>query len=362
MMSRTVFFGDGAHYIDASDEMARDEATGTGVSSGESLVAGPDDGALEFDIHIPEILLTQRKLIYHEDSVSIVLIVRINCSSFCDLTGNMIHLVSGTGDEWDVEIVGFNGVENETKEFRVTAGTKAGTYTWTAFYQDTSADGTQHAKVAHTYAFTYAPHSVGLAVWGIPFPATIDSVVSFKVGAKCNNNCSLADQKVHLVNSQGELLASSALSSEYWEGATGTTGLFWTNLGLQVPPEIGTYEYRVLLSASENHLAAEKPISLYATGKPEASLTIIVLDESTGRPLENATVSAHPYASKTDAKGRATLSLLKTQEEIRVTARDYEAQQLRLIVSGDAEFTVKLKYRPGERGDERNFLKRPAEV
>ncbi|MDR3053351.1 MAG: carboxypeptidase-like regulatory domain-containing protein, partial [Coriobacteriales bacterium] len=126
------------------------------------------------------------------------------------------------------------------------------------------------------------------------------------------------------------------------------------------PLEVGSHEYRVFLAASENHLAAEKPLVLYAAGAPTASLALTVLDESTGRPLEGATVFAFPHVGTTDASGQATLSLSEAQGELRIAAKDHEAQHLQLVVSGNAELTVRLKYQPRERDDDGSLSKRPA--
>ncbi|MDR3052383.1 MAG: hypothetical protein LBU48_00785, partial [Coriobacteriales bacterium] len=237
----TAFVRDDADNTDVLDEgaagaTAPHTTTGDTTPRAETLAADAGDAAPEPDLHIPEILLAQRKLTYHADSVSIVLVVRINCPSFCDLSQASVQLQSSTGDAWEIPITRFNGVENETDEFTVTTGCTAGIYTWTAFFHDRPANGPAHAKVAHTYAFTYAPHSVSLAVWGIPFPATAGSTVPLFAGAKCNNGCSLAGQEVRLLDGDGELLASGTLGNNHWEGSTGTTDLLWTELELEIPP------------------------------------------------------------------------------------------------------------------------------
>lgn len=300
--------------------------------------------------HTPEILLCQRKLTQQDDRMCLTLLVRVFCPHFCDLTGSKVRIQNSLGDEWEVELSAFNGVENDSAEFNVMTDAVPDVYWWSASYAENEGDkkGIKHVEVSHTLSFDYRPHTISLAVWGMPFPAIAGERVNVKVGARCNNDCTLEGLPIRIQNEQNEVVASSVLGSDFWPSSK---GLYWTDLNFEVPNEAKSYTYTALIDASEKHETAETKLSFLASPMPQHKLEVVVIDRNTKKAIPSATVSLHPYVVRSDDAGKAIIMAAETEGELRVQADNYEEEIRYMMVDKDFETTIALEEKPENLGD-----------
>ncbi|MDR0347158.1 MAG: carboxypeptidase-like regulatory domain-containing protein [Coriobacteriales bacterium] len=299
-------------------------------------------------IHTPEIVLSRRSFTQLDDCASVVLIVRVWCPQFCDLTGTTVLIQDSAGEEWEVELTAFNGVENETDEFTVKTGSAAGSYSWTATYLDAAEGKASHAEVSSSLAVDYYPHALSLAVWDVTSPVASGEIVTAKAGAKCNNDCPLTETILNLYDAQGEHLASAALGSEPWAKSR---ALYWTEFAFQAPTETGIYTYRVRNDNVENHRPAQIEFSFLVAPKPDCTLSVTLSDKESKEPIPSATVSFHPYRARTDEEGHALLQALTGQGKLSVSAVGYQHQQIDLVVTGDTTLSLMLEPKPAYEED-----------
>jgi hypothetical protein len=257
-------------------------------------------------------------------------------------------LQSSEGDEWEVELSAFNGVENETCEFLVKTGTAPGSYSWVARYSNAAEGGPSHAEVSSSLSFDFRPHALSLAVWDLPSPVISGETIFVKVGAKCGNDCPLEGYPLRLCDEKGVSLASVTLGSEPWEGSQ---ALYWAPASFKAPKETGTYTYHVHTDASKDHGAARGEFSFYVAQKPGCTVSIVVKDKESEAFLPLATVALHPYSACTDEAGYASVPAVVGQAKLTVKAADYESRQLDLVVTGDTSLVVMLTAKPKYEGD-----------
>jgi hypothetical protein len=299
-------------------------------------------------IHTPELVLGRRGFTQLEDCASLALIARVCCPQFCDLTGTTVLLQSSTGEEWEVELVAFNGVENETEEFTVRTGTSPGVYSWTATYLDATEGKPSHAETTSSVEVDYRPHAPSLAVWDIPTPVREGEKITLKVGAKCNNDCLLAGTVLSVRDEQDRPVVDVALGAEPW---TGSKALYWAEAAFEAPTEMGVHTYRVYSDSQGDHGAAQTSFSFFVVQKPSYTLSITLRDKETEAPIPSAYASLHPYTAITDETGLASIPAVAGEGKLNMGADGYESRQLDIAVTGDVALTLALTAKPVYEGD-----------
>ena len=308
-----------------------------------------DDGSVAVETHAPELVLSRRRLVRRSGGVDLILIARVSCLDFCDLRGTKVLMRDALGGEWEEEIVAFNGAENETRELRVAAGPEAGTYSWTATYCDAGGEGRpDHSEVASTVSFEYRPHTVSLATWGLPSPATAGQTISVQVGAKCADGCCLSGAGFRICDDSGREVAAGVLDEVPREG---TDGLYGADASFTAPDEPGVHRYTVALDAFGGHDEARSTCTFLVIEEPSCRIDVTVTDEDTGHPIASARVLLHPFVEMTGSDGRAVLPADIGKGVLRVVAEDYEDELLSLAVAGDTELHVALRRKPEDVGD-----------
>lgn len=301
------------------------------------------------ETHTPELLLSRRRLIRRSGGVGLVLIARVSCLNFCDLRGTKVLMRSSSGEEWEEEIVAFNGAENETREIIVAAGPEAGAYTWTATYSNVGDEGRPaHCEVESAVSFEYRPHAVSLATWGIPLPSLAGQAAAVRVGAKCADGCCLAGARFRIYDDARREVAVGALGEAPREG---TDGLYWAQVPFVAPDELGVHRCTVRLAASGDHSEAQASFTLLVVEEPPHRIKVAVTNADTGGPIASAKVSLHPFVETTDSDGCAVLPAGVSKGNLRVVAEDYEEERLSLMAAGDMDLHVALKRKPEDVGD-----------
>jgi hypothetical protein len=247
------------------------------------------------------------------------------------------------GEEWEVELSAFNGVENETEEFTVKTGTSPGTYSWTATYLDATEGKPSHAETTSSVEVDYRPHALSLAVWDIPTPVGEGEAITLKVGAKCNNDCLLAGTVLSVRDGQDGPLTDVTLGTEPWAGSK---ALYWAEATFEAPTKTGAHTYHVRSDSQGDHAASQTSFSFFVVQKPSCTLSITLKDQATAAPIPSAYASLHPYTAITDENGLASVPAVPGEGKLNMGAEGYELRQLDIVVTGDAALTLTLTAKP----------------
>ncbi|MDR2493266.1 MAG: carboxypeptidase-like regulatory domain-containing protein [Coriobacteriales bacterium] len=294
-------------------------------------------------LHCPEILLSRRRVEETDEGARLVLIVRVSCPHFCNLTGTTVLVTDNEGGELELPLASFNGVENETDEFIVATGSRGGTYSWTASYLDAGEGRPSHDLVTSTLSFDYRPHATSLAVWGYPAHACAGDSVTLMVGATCSKGCVLEGRRVSVLDEGGRECAEAALGSRPWEG---TQALYWGTATFTLGAPRGLQRFDARLGDDAEHGAAACGFSLFVAPQPDCILTIAVCGQGDGAPVVGATVSVHPRVATTDTEGTVVLAACAGSARLDAYAEGYERYHADLLVTGDSTLTVSLVPKP----------------
>jgi hypothetical protein len=248
----------------------------------------------------------------------------------------------------ELELVAFNGVENETAEFTVAVGPEPGTYSWSATYRDAREGQPSHSKVTSVLGFDYRPHLVSLAAWNIASFVDAGETISVCVGAKCNKGCSLAGSVLNILDAFGETVSEVVLCDTPLQG---TAALYWATATFTVPNQPGIYTYRVQSVANGEHAAAQSSLSVVVAAQPDCQLEVSIIDERSQASIPGAMVYLHPRIVSADANGLARVPAVSGQARIDVRAEGYYPSQNTLIITGDAALTLKITPKPQYEGD-----------
>ncbi|MCL1846358.1 MAG: hypothetical protein FWF91_00115 [Coriobacteriia bacterium] len=189
-----------------------------------------------------------------DDGVELTCTAHVRCHKSCRMTDMPVFIICNeTGVETMVELTNYGGIGNSSEEFLLKTGKKPGTYTWNAYFAHVGPKGS-HGEIETTFTYDYYPHALGLNIWGIPTLYVDSGQVSFKVGAECVNFCSLVGGKLTVLDSEGASVADAELGEGLWPGSD---ALYWAEMTIPVPTEIGTYKYTVQLDGLSEELVIE---------------------------------------------------------------------------------------------------------
>jgi hypothetical protein len=278
---------------------------------------------------------------------NLALIVKVACSSRCDLKGGQIRVVSEDGAVVSTAELSSSGVEGSaTTEFVVKAPAAPGPYNWTALFPAQEHHGILHAESSASFSFLVKPHATNMAVWDVPSPVVLESKFKIKIGVKCTAECSLAGREVQVYDQQGACVATGALGDERWSE---TSGLFWTEVDLTAPGTEGVFEWEARFLKPELEWAHEGSayrFTFRTAKQPEHVVTVTVSAQETQAPIPQADVILHPYRGRTDSHGVAQLQAPKGEYDLYVTAYGRRMYHSTVRVSDDVSVQAELEIEP----------------
>jgi hypothetical protein len=260
----------------------------------------------------------------------IVLKVRVSCPHGCDLSGRLVRVMAGEDSV----------AECVHEEFAVPVPVTLGNVSWTLRFPHQELAGVVHERASLPITLETKPLASSLAIWDIPSPVVTGARFSVKVGAKSSGGRPLKAAKVEVLDAGGASIGTGQLGEATWEG---TTGLFWTEVELEAPPQEGVFSWSARFPAQETGLAhgeARASFSFAAVRPPDHRLTIRLVEMETEKPIENAHIRLGPFRSQTDACGVAELLMPKGTYEIRVWHAGYEAPPTRVDVFDDVNLRI----------------------
>jgi hypothetical protein len=288
----------------------------------------------EATVHETVISMDPSAFADHDVGSDIVMKVNASCPSLCNLQGCRVKITDDTGAILkEVTLTSFMEGSNETDTFAVKAPTEPGEYTWRAGFAAQKKEGITHGESSVPFSFIARPHATGMAVWDVPSPVIYGTDFTVKVGVSCSSACRLL----------GDLPWSA------------THALYWVEAALKAPETGDCCQWTVKFPRPVLELAHRGTAHAFAFGMaapPEHEVTVEVIDQTTGKPVERADVTLHssgtPYGNQTDPAGMARLNVPRGGYRLYVYKRFYEDFQTATEVSGD--LTVKVELLPAPDG------------
>jgi hypothetical protein len=305
----------------------------------------------EAKAHEPTISMGESAFAEHDVGSDIALKAGVSCPSLCNLQGGRIRISDDMGAILkEAPLTSFDGAVNETDEFVVKAPTEPGKYTWTAVFTAQEKDGIAHGESSAPFSFIARPHATGMAVWDVPSPVMHNADFNLKIGVSCSSGCRLAGQQVEIHDHRGTKVAECILGDLPWSA---TRALYWVEAALKAPGAGECCQWTVKFPRPGLELAHEGTAHAFAFGMaahPECEVTVEVIDQGSGKPIEKADVTLHssgtPYGKPTDNAGIARLNVPKGGYQLYVYKCFYEDFQTVADVSGDLTVTVELMPAP----------------
>ncbi|MCL2632355.1 MAG: hypothetical protein FWD45_04650 [Coriobacteriia bacterium] len=273
---------------------------------------------------------------------SIVLKIRVSCSSGCDLRSKTVEILAQDAVVAEVELSSFGETGNETDEFIVPAPTHLGEHRWIVVFPAQEQEGVIHQESSALFSFITKPHATSMAVWDVPSPIALGTYFKCKVGVKCLSECDLAGKTVVLRNDKGHEAVESLLGTTPWtpEGA-----LYWTEVELKAPDVEGSYVWEAAFCASDMeipHEDASYSFRFRTVAMPDHMLTVEVVAQDSKKPIKGADVTLPPFIGRTDEHGIARFEVHKGDYELSVSKYEYEIFETTLKVDDDISFKAEL--------------------
>jgi hypothetical protein len=278
-------------------------------------------------------------------STSFELTVKLGCPAGCDLAG-LPFLIQGP----DGAMAAIDPCE-VARRVPLTAPPVAGEYIWRICVAAHEIGGVGHAGGELAVSIIARPHETSLAVWAIPSPVVTDRRFTIKAGAKCAASCALAGHTVEVRDERGAVLASGQLGAAPWPG---TTALYWTELELMAPTEVGLFSWAVAFDPAGpavEHDGAAASFSITIANPPEHRLVVKVFERETAAPIAGAQLRLGAYRAETGPCGVAEISMPKGVFELNVWKVGYEAPGIPVTIDGDIVVEVAVAPLPEEDPD-----------
>ncbi len=196
-----------------------------------------------------------------------------------------------------------------------------------------------------------------MAVWDLPTPVVIGERFSAKVGIRCSAECRLTGKLVEVRNEAGISVGEGGLGDAPWPG---TRALYWAEVFLEAPPREGSFTWSVGPAAPEwgsSHRPSSAVVSVCTVGPPEHTVTVEVVRDDTGDPIDEVEVRMGIYRASTDDRGMARFELPSGEFDLIAWKPGLATDPASVEVIGDLEVRVEARYVPDtDPDDERIWM------
>jgi hypothetical protein len=191
-----------------------------------------------------------------------------------------------------------------------------------------------------------ASHSASLAVWDVTSPMTADRGATLNVGASCPAGCDLTGAEIEIRSETGSRLGGGQLRPDRWPG---TRSLYWTALDVLVPPVDGTHTWSLHLAApasEQPHESASCEVHVVVAKPPEHTVTLEVVEQATGLPVEAVEVRLGIFRAATDGAGTARLEVPGGTYDVAAWKIGYELLSRSEDVRADRNVRLEIRAEP----------------
>jgi hypothetical protein len=194
-------------------------------------------------------------------------------------------------------------------------------------------------------------HVTSMAVWGMPSVAIAGRAATVKIGVTCCFGCSLAGNRVAVLDESGKILGEALLLDDP-DGVS--KELSWAQVAFKAPATMGVSQLSASFSANDGevtHLTCRAAFSVMTDRAPDASISLQVIFAPTGKVLEEVEVRLGRYFAYTDKHGRARVNVPKGKYLCEIRKEGFAAAPFNIAVNADASLLIKA-----EKGETREEL------
>ena len=185
-------------------------------------------------------------------------------------------------------------------------------------------------------------HNADLAVWDVTSPMTADCRATLNVGASCPEGCDLTGADIEIHTDTGRCLGRGQLRPDTWPG---TRSLYWTTLDFVAPPIDGTHAWSLHLVApvsEQPHEPASCDLRVIVVKPPEHTVTLEVVEKTTGLPVEAVEVRVGMFRASTDRDGTAVVQAPGGTYDVATWKAGYEMLLRREEVRADLRVRLEI--------------------
>jgi hypothetical protein len=240
---------------------------------------------------------------------------------------------------------------NETTEFAFMAPDQVGEHSWALVFPEHEAEGLVHEESSFPVTVKTMAHDTSLAVWGVPSPIVTGHPFRIHVGATCSAGCDLQGKEIQICDETGAGIARRKLGETPWDG---TRALSWTEVDLVAPAREGSTSWSLRFAPTElrlPHGGASARFGFETVKPPQYSVTVKVVQEGAGTPVEDAQVRLGVYFACSDQTGMARIAMPQGTYGLDVLKTGYETPPRVLDVNGDVTVEVEVAVIPPENPD-----------
>ena len=278
----------------------------------------------------------------------------VSCPHGCDLAGQRVSIRNNDGAELaSAELTAFDGEAHVMNALVLRAPLEAGEHIYRAVLAAHEKDGAAHEETSTAFSFATKAHAMSVNVWGLPSAIAAGERFAVKVGIKCSAGCKLTGGALRIFDHDGAQVGSASLLDDIWPG---TTGLYFSEIDGQAPPNAGDYEWEVHTPASERgvpHAAGSCRFTVKVVSPPDHEVTVAAVDSATQTPINGAHVLLHPYRTSTDETGIAKVKVTSGRYKLFVSGFNYIPYAGNIDVAGDVTVRVELAVEPEGQEDYR---------
>ena len=238
------------------------------------------------------------------------------------------------------ELVAYDAKTNETANVTLRAPVEIGEHVWSILLPRHETESGVHEEGRLGMVFKTKPHTTSMAVWGAPAPLVANRAFKVKVGVTCSAMCRLTGHVVEIHDEAGTRVGEGALGKAPWPD---TGALYWTEVALTAPAAEEVPSWTVRFGAAGlalPHDAASTTVAFRTAKPPENTVTIKLVAQATGVPVEGVEVRVGVYEASTDERGLATVAVPKDTYHITVRKDGYRAEPMTVEVTRDVTVQV----------------------
>jgi hypothetical protein len=276
--------------------------------------------------------------------------VKVSCCAGCDLDGARIDVTAPDGELTTLRVSGREGADTFTA-VTLTAPQTVGEHAWIVVCPAQDIADIRHEASTASLRIATRPHATSLAVWGMPAHVTAGERFAIKVGAKSSADCPLQGQEIEIYAQSGVVAARGMLRSTPWAG---TSGLYWTQIELDAPANVGIASWSVKFAPAaldSAHDGSSSQFHVAVVSPPEHMVTVKVVEKESAAPVVDVQVRLGAYRGATDQSGLAQLRVGKGRYDLHLWKVGYEAPPRTLDIEHDLAVEIEALALPPEDPD-----------
>jgi len=277
----------------------------------------------------------------------LVLKIKLTCAAGCDL--HSLPLTIKRAD--DTTATGATCHINDGGEIALEVLPKVGPQSFTIEFGPHEATDVRHESCSLSLTVNAIPHGTSLAVWDIPSPIVKGDRFAIKVGAKSAANAELKGLEIAIVDSSDTVVARGRLRDTPWPG---TTALYWDEVEVLAPAEVGLSRWSVRfapagLALPHDGTAAEFTAAIVPT--PQHRLTVKVIEQQSKAPIEDVQIRLGAFRGATGPSGLAEVMMPKGHYDLQIWKAGYEAPARPVDIDADLAVEIEAALLPEEDPD-----------